>query len=582
MPRSGKYRFLLFGLGLLIGGGIWVGLNSGNMQGTSGAAKTNLSTTSASAETSSNAQASAEIGEGSSANPSEVPSEAESAQATMGDQSSGDAIHEEESPSATHQAKKTGTTSAPQAPPPVAASLLPNFPTAQGEAKLETLLETYLTTVGLTSGPAASPDGILQPYPFSNPPISSLGLAQSATSAGLPPTSADLSIAPLPLPMSCLKELQKLLDKAAPIVKSSFQSSTALCTYKYPLRALAEQALSLTRGPHGNSKTPPASNQSDLGNSNAISGTTDSNGLNNQGSNFFLDSDGKWQLKAQGWDFSPFEEAVYQAYFTNSQRDFPLSRSIEIFLAVRTRNAEKMLNLHNLLGLGPAPEYPLQAFYELYGNGYSPACGLSVEKRLEALLEVGELTASCQNKDWCEFRYGTGTLFPVLRQKLGSKSKIYAVEIDGSCKRLLNDLQKFKQFQLENLIAIDGEYNNCKLPAQSVDIVHCQQSVFGVQDKDTWQRDGLVLLASIKQALKPNGCLLVEFENQLQCNEISELMKQAGFRLEVIRTLSPTEPSDTDSEKHKESTETGSQAKANEKPIVARQIWAASYRAVQQ
>ncbi len=56
---------------------------------------------------------------------------------------------------------------------------------------------------------------------------------------------------------------------------------------------------------------------------------------------------------------------------------------------------------------------------------------------------------------------------------------------------------------------------------------------------------------------------MVEFENQLQCNEISKLMKQVGFKLEVICTLSTAEPSATDSEKHKDPITTGSRAKAN-------------------
>ena len=49
-----------------------------------------------------------------------------------------------------------------------------------------------------------------------------------------------------------------------------------------------------------------------------------------------VDKKGHWNVQAKGWQFEPFEEAVYQTYFTDKNKDFPLSHSLEILLAIPT------------------------------------------------------------------------------------------------------------------------------------------------------------------------------------------------------------------------------------------------------
>ena len=70
----------------------------------------------------------------------------------------------------------------------------------------------------------------------------------------------------------------------------------------------------------------------------------------------WIDKQGRWNVQAKGWQFAPFEEAVYQTYFTDKNKDFPLSRSLKILLAIRSRDYNKMQELHNQIGLGPAPQ----------------------------------------------------------------------------------------------------------------------------------------------------------------------------------------------------------------------------------
>ena len=95
-------------------------------------------------------------------------------------------------------------------------------------------------------------------------------------------------------------------------------------------------------------------------------------------------------MQAKGWQFEPFEEAVYQTYFTDKNKDFPLSRSLEILLAIRSRDYNKMQELHNQIGLGPAPQWPLEAFRQLYAYATSEGGSMQMEE-LKKLLPEGKI-----------------------------------------------------------------------------------------------------------------------------------------------------------------------------------------------
>ena len=239
-----------------------------------------------------------------------------------------------------------------------------------------------------------------------------------------------------------------------------------------------------------------------------------------------VNQQGQWNVKEQGWQFAPFEEAVYQAYFTGKNKDFPLERSLEILLAIRARDYDKMQELHNEIGLGPAPQWPLEAFRQLYAYATSDG-GYKQMEELKKLLPEGK---SWQGASWCEIGYGSGKIFSALRAELGDKGTIWAVEIDASCKRFAEDLLASGATDWGIVKFVDGSYKDCHMPANSVDVVHAGLIHIGDGPDELIQRDWLPLLASIKKALKQNGVLLIDDGGDPTIERVRAVMKMAGFK----------------------------------------------------
>ncbi len=239
-----------------------------------------------------------------------------------------------------------------------------------------------------------------------------------------------------------------------------------------------------------------------------------------------VDKQGHWNVQAKGWQFGPFEEAVYQTYFTDKNKDFSLSRSLEILLAIRNRDYDKMQDLHNKIGLGPAPQWPLEAFRQLYAYATGEG-GFKQMEELKKLLPEGK---NWQGASWCEIGYGSGKIFSALRAELGGEGTIWAVEIDSSCKRFAGDLLASGFTDWGNIKFIDGSYRNCHMPAQSVDVVHAGLIHIGDGPDELIQRDWLPLLASIKKALKKDGLLLIDDGGDPPIERVRTVMKMAGFK----------------------------------------------------
>lgn len=239
-----------------------------------------------------------------------------------------------------------------------------------------------------------------------------------------------------------------------------------------------------------------------------------------------VDKKGHWNVQAKGWQFEPFEEAVYQTYFTDKNKDFPLSRSLEILLAIRSRDYNKMQELHNQIGLGPAPQWPLEAFRQLYAYATSEGGSMQMEE-LKKLLPEGK---NWQGADWCEIGYGSGKIFSALRNEIGNQGIIWAVEIDSSCKRFAQDLLASGFTDWGNIKFIDGSYRDCHMPAKSVDVVHAGLIHIGDGPDELIQRDWLPLLASIKKALKEDGLVLIDDGGDPPIERVRAVMKMAGFK----------------------------------------------------
>ncbi len=192
-----------------------------------------------------------------------------------------------------------------------------------------------------------------------------------------------------------------------------------------------------------------------------------------------------------------------------------------------------MQELHNQIGLGPAPQGPLEAFRQLY-TGATNEGGLKQMEELKKLLPEGK---NWQGANWCEIGYGTGKIFSALRAELGDKGNIWAVEIDSSCKRFAEDLLASGCTDWGKIQFIDGSYKDCHMPADSVDVVHAGLIHIGEGPDELIQRDWLPLLASIKKALKKGGLLLVDDGGNPPIDRVRAIMKMAGFKeVKVIQS----------------------------------------------
>ncbi|MGM9998794.1 MAG: class I SAM-dependent methyltransferase [Candidatus Bruticola sp.] len=293
-----------------------------------------------------------------------------------------------------------------------------------------------------------------------------------------------------------LQKLAEVLNKAHQLPPNT--DYAMLYMYKYPLRSALEKLVELD---------PKLASLK-------------------ENASYYADQSGNWQVNKQNWQFQDFEEAVYQAYYKDKNPDFPLIRSLEILLAVRNRDYECMQKLHNEIGLGPAPQWPLEAFRQLYTYAGSEG-GQKQMEELKKLLPAGK---SWQGADWCEIGYGSGKIFSSLRNELGSQGTIWAVEIDDSCKRFVRDLQSSGCVNWGTTKYIDGTYRNCCMPANSVDVVHAGLIHIGDGPEELLQRDWLPLLGSIKKALKPGGLLLVDDGGDPTIERVRYVMKMAGFK----------------------------------------------------
>ncbi|MGM9993081.1 MAG: hypothetical protein ACI376_09625 [Candidatus Bruticola sp.] len=253
---------------------------------------------------------------------------------------------------------------------------------------------------------------------------------------------------------------------------------------------------------------------------------------------YYADTAGHWQVKKPNWQFQSFEEAVYQAYYKDKNKDFPLIRSLEILLAVRNRDYDSMQKLHNEIGLGPAPQWPLEAFRQLYTYAGSEG-GQKQMEELKKLLPAG---SSFSGVNWCEIGYGSGKIFSSLRNELGSQGIIWAVEIDGSCKRFVQDLQSSGCVNWGTVKYIDGTYRNCCMLENSVDIVHAGLIHIGDGPEELLKRDWLPLLSSIKKALKPGGLLLIDDGGDPPIERVRYVMNMAGFKEVRLVNGSNTDP----------------------------------------
>lgn len=295
----------------------------------------------------------------------------------------------------------------------------------------------------------------------------------------------------------CAKVLVPAQKSAEACLKENPEDLAALYMYKYPFRSAAEMAYK-------------------------------AGGKDNPAVRYFLDQYGCWNVTLKGWQFYPFEEAVYQAYYNGHCKTFSLPESLEVLRAVRGRDYKAMLELHNAAGLGVAPQWPLEVFRQLYTYAGTDG-GITQMAELCRLLPKGE---SFKGRSWCEIGYGSGKIFSSLRSELGPEAVIYGVEIDGSCKKFMADIMSTGVLDESwgKITFRDGEYSDCKMPPASVDVIHAGLIHIGDGEEKLLERDWLPLLESMKNALKPGGMVLIDDGGDPSIERVRSVMARAGFK----------------------------------------------------
>ncbi len=123
-------------------------------------------------------------------------------------------------------------------------------------------------------------------------------------------------------------------------------------------------------------------------------------------------------------------------------------------------------------------------------------------------------------------------------KRTGATGKVYAVDVNSSHLRVLNNL--IQEAGIDNIQTIRGEYDNPRLPENSLDFAFIMDAYHEMDDHDR-------ILEHVKRALKPDGRLVIlepigkarrgwdrkrlESKHEIAMKYVIEDLKQAGYRI---------------------------------------------------
>ncbi len=247
---------------------------------------------------------------------------------------------------------------------------------------------------------------------------------------------------------------------------------------------------------------------------------------------FFTDGQGHWVPLNSEWDFKSFENACYMVLYGScsvspsngikagkASLPSPLW-STQALLAVRNRDFEAMSALHEMAGLGEAPQWPIETFRQLF----TYATTFRSQRQFNEICKVlGQ--ADLKGVSWAEIGYGTGMIFPTLREHLGPQSHIYGCEIDNSCHVLVAAMEKTGQAGWGHVDLIKSKMDDCCLPENSVDYIHPGMVHIADGPEERMESDWVPLINSFKKALKPGGILIIDNGGEPPLERVRHLMQ---------------------------------------------------------
>ncbi|MDO5295521.1 MAG: methyltransferase domain-containing protein [bacterium] len=307
-------------------------------------------------------------------------------------------------------------------------------------------------------------------------------------------------------PDNGLKTIEETLEASAKVLRDR-EAAHSLYMYKYALRYLVERALFLDP-------------QADQGQRAAA---------------FFTKGQGRWVAFMPEWEFEPLAEANYAILYGGGNVNVrgpegqeetvpnPLW-STQVLLAVREGDLGKMKQLHEAATLLEYPRWPLEPYRQLFTS-------VSVQREQQLWDNLAKVIGEKPGKgaSWADVGFGAGQLFSVLRRELGSEAKIYGVDDDENCIVLATLAERSGKADWGAVELLTAAGNSLGLPEKSLDFVHLSGVYMAGISKEQFSDTVQPLWSSLRQALKPDGLLIIDADPDTWVQMRSSL-KAAGFK----------------------------------------------------
>jgi hypothetical protein len=205
------------------------------------------------------------------------------------------------------------------------------------------------------------------------------------------------------------------------------------------------------------------------------------------------------------WAFDRFEEASYQTIFHDPEYIQP-AWAMKVLLAERFQDRQSFLQLAAQdASASPNDLSKTDVIRQLF-TGY--ASSRRGEEQVANALKVLDPTR-LRGATWAEIGYGTGKSFQAVRRVIGPKGRLIGVEVGPGYTQFANRLLLRHPQEWGEITLIEGNYTDCRLPPNSVDIVHEAGIHVGEHFQEHPDDPQLQWLLSIKRALRPGGLMVL-------------------------------------------------------------------------
>ncbi len=230
----------------------------------------------------------------------------------------------------------------------------------------------------------------------------------------------------------------------------------------------------------------------------------------------------------ESWTFDPLEEVLYQLAFHDLDYIQPV-HAMQIMACEVKGDREP---IRTLLERQNAGDYTkADTVRQFFTGNTSTRSGWRQMRRALTVLDPTALRGCT----WAELGYGTGQIFEAVREVVGPSGVVIGVEIGPGYEALVDRISRRHALAWGEIKLVRGELDDCRLPAESVDIVHEAGIHVGVGTPETLERETIPWLKSVKKALRPGGIMVLDDCGYPSLEGLRRVMARAGFEeLKVV------------------------------------------------